>query len=119
MKSREMLVRLKKSQINEKRRKVAQIERLIAEFERIAIGFESEIQSEQDRAGIHDPAHFAYPTYATAIKLRRENVERTIGELKIQVEDAKAALGEALEEMRKVELFDQRDQMREAGRSQI
>jgi flagellar FliJ protein len=76
MKSRELLVRVKKSQVDEKRRKVAQIERLIAEFERIAIGFESEIQSEQDRAGIHDPAHFAYPTYATAIKLRRSRMPR-------------------------------------------
>ena len=26
---------------------------------------------EQDRAGIHDPAHFAYPTYAKAAMQRR------------------------------------------------
>ena len=36
MKSRETLVRLKKFQVDEKRRKVAQIETMIAEFERMA-----------------------------------------------------------------------------------
>ena len=63
MKSRETLIRLKKFQVDEKRRQVAQIEGMIAEFERMAGDLEREITSEQDRAGIHDPAHFAYPTY--------------------------------------------------------
>ena len=66
MKSRETLIRLKKFQVDEKRRKVAQIEGMIAEFERMAGDLEREIKTEQDRAGIHDPAHFAYPTYAKA-----------------------------------------------------
>jgi flagellar FliJ protein len=113
MKSRETLIRLKKFQVDEKRRKVAQIEGMIAEFEGIIGDLEREIRIEQDRAGIHDPAHFAYPTYANAAMQRRGNVERSVDELKIQLEDAKAALGEAFEEMRKVELLDERDQMRE------
>ena len=62
MKSRETLIRLKKFQVDQKRRKVAQIEAMIAEFDRIAGELEREIKVEQDRAGIHDPAHFAYPT---------------------------------------------------------
>ena len=66
MKSRETLIRLKKFQVDEKRRKVAQIEAMIAEFDRIAAELDREIKTEQDRAGIHDPAHFAYPTYAKA-----------------------------------------------------
>ena len=36
MKSRETLIRLKKFQVDEKRRKVAQIETMIAEFDRMA-----------------------------------------------------------------------------------
>ena len=81
MKSRETLIRLKKFQVDEKRRKVAQIEAMIAEFERIATELEREIKVEQDRAGIHDPAHFAYPTYAKAAMTRRENLKRSAGEL--------------------------------------
>ena len=113
MKSRETLIRLRKFQVDEKRRKVAQIEGMIAEFERMAGDLDREIKSEQDRAGISDPAHFAYPTYAKAAMHRRENLLRSADELKAQLEDAKAALGEAFEEMRKVELLDERDQMRE------
>src|SRR5207244_1442542 len=113
MKSRETLIRLKKFQVDEKRRRVAQIEGMIAEFDRMGGDLDREIKSEQDRAGIHDPAHFAYPTYAKAAMTRRENLKHSADELKIQLDDAKAALGEAFEEMKKVELLDERDQMRE------
>ena len=113
MKSRETLIRLKKFQVDEKRRKVAQIETMIAEFERMAVDLEREIRVEQDRAGIHDPGHFAYPTYAKAAIARRENLKRSADELRTQLEDAKLALGDAFDELKKVELLDERDQMRE------
>ena len=113
MKSRETLIRLKKFQVDEKRRKVAQIEAMIAEFDRMAGDLEREIKVEQDRAGIHDPGHFAYPTYAKAAITRRENLKRSSDELRIQLEDAKLALAEAFDELKKVELLDERDQMRE------
>ena len=113
MKSRGTLVRLKKFQLDEKRRKVAQIETMIGEFDRMAGELEREIRLEQDRAGIHDPAHFAYPTYAKAAIARRENLKRSVDELRIQLEDAKSALGEAFDDLKKVELLDVRDQMRE------
>ncbi len=113
MKSRDTLIRLKKFQVDEKRRKVAQIEAMIAEFDRMATDLEREIKVEQDRSGIHDPAHFAYPTYAKAAVARRENLKRSADELRVQLEDAKLALAEAFEELKKVELLDERDQMRE------
>jgi flagellar protein FliJ len=113
MKSRETLIRLKKFQVDEKRRKVAQIETMIAEFERMATDLDREIKVEQDRAGIHDPAHFAYPTYAKAAMQRRENLARSADELRGQLDDAKAALADAFEELKKVELLDERDQLRE------
>jgi flagellar export protein FliJ len=113
MKSRETLIRLKKFQVDEKRRKVMQIEAMIADFERMATDLDREIKVEQDRAGIHDPGHFAYPTYAKAAINRRENLKRSADELKGQYDDAKEALAEAFEELKKVELLDERDQMRE------
>jgi flagellar FliJ protein len=113
MKSRETLIRLKKFQVDDKRRRVAQIEGMIAEFERMAVDLEREIEAEQNRAGIHDPAHYAYPTYAKAAMQRRENLKTSAGELKVQLDEAKAALQEAFDELKKVELLDERDQSRE------
>ena len=113
MKSRETLIRLKKFQVDEKRRKVAQIEGMIAEFERMASDLDREIQVEQERSGIADPGHYAYPTYAKAAISRRHNLKTSADELKVQLEEGKAALQEAFEELKKVELLDERDQMRE------
>lgn len=113
MKSRDTLIRLKKFQVDEHRRKVAQIETMIAEFLRMAGDLDREIQVEQERAGINDPAHFAYPTYAKAAMQRRENLKRSADELSGQLEEARAALQESFEELKKVELLDERDQHRE------
>ena len=100
MKSRETLIRLKRFQVDERRRRVAQIEVMIAEFERIAGELEREIKTEQDRAGIQDPNHFAYPTYAKAAMGRRENLKRSAADLKLQLEEAKGALAEAFDDMK-------------------
>jgi len=113
MKSRDTLIRLKKFQVDEKRRRVAQIENMIADFQRMSADLEREIVTEQERAGISDPSHFAYPTYAKAAIQRRENLSRSADELKGQLEDAKTALAEAFEELKRVELLDERDQARE------
>ena len=85
MKLRETLIRLKRFQVDEKRRRVAQIEIMISEFERIAGDLDREIKAEQDRVGIHDPTHFAYPTYAKAAIQRRENLKRSAAELRLQL----------------------------------
>ena len=113
MKSRETVIRLKRFQVEEKRRKLVQIEAMIAEFERMVADLDREIQSEQDRAGIHDPGHFAYPTYAKAAMQRRENLKRSTDELRGQLDDAKAAFEDVSEELKKAEALDERDQMRE------
>src|SRR5688500_20097035 len=118
MKSRETLIRLKKFQVDEKRRRVTQIEGMIADFQRMSVDLEREIQTEQERAGINDPSHFAYPTYAKAAIQRRENLTRSADELRAQLDDAKALLSEAFEELKKVELLDERDQARERARSE-
>ena len=39
---------------------------------------------------------------------RRENLKRSAADLKLQLDDAKAVLAEAFEEMKKVELLDER-----------
>ncbi len=113
MKSRETLIRLKKFQVDEKRRRVSQIESMIADFERMASDLDREIQTEQDKAGVHDPGHYAYPTYAKAAMTRRDNLKASADELRGQLADARDALAEAFEDLKKVELLDERDQLRD------
>lgn len=113
MKSRDTLIRLKRFQVDEKRRQVAQIETMIAEFERMASDLDREILHEQEKAGIHDVAHYAYPTYAKAAMGRRDNLKRSADELAGQLSDAQDALAGAFEELKKVELLEERDATRD------
>lgn len=109
MKSRDTLIRLKRFQAEEKRRRVRQIELMVAEFTRMAIDLDREIVNEEKRAGISDPNHFAYPTYARAAIARRDNLKRSIDELTAQIEDAKAAQQEAQAELLKYESLEGRE----------
>ena len=109
MKSRDTLVRLKRFQLEEKRRRVRQIETMLAEFTRMIGDLDREIANEEKRAGIADPSHFAYPTYARAASVRRDNLKSSIGELTGQIEEAKAAQEEAQAELLKFETLEVRD----------
>ena len=109
MKSRDTLIRLKRFQVEEKRRRVRQIETMMAEFSRMTLDLDREIGVEEKRAGISDPSHFAYPTYARAAMTRRENLKSSIAELLGQIEEAKAAQEEAEAELLKFETLEVRD----------
>jgi flagellar export protein FliJ len=113
MKSRETLLRLKRFQVDEKRRRVAQIEMMIADFERMANELDREIKAEEARSGITDLNHFAYPTYARAAMGRRDNLRQSAANLGGQLDEAKAALAEAFEDMKKVEILDDREKTAE------
>lgn len=109
MKSRDHLVRLKRFQVEERRRRVAQIDTMIGEFHRMATDLDREIASEEQKAGITDPNHFAYPTYARAAVVRRDNLHRSVAELNDQAEEARGLLEAALDEMKKAESMEVRD----------
>lgn len=113
MKSRDTLLRLKRFQVDEKRRKLSQIETMVAEFERMASELDREIASEEARAGIADRAHFAYPTYARAALQRRDNLIQSADEMRGQLEAARAELEEAFEDLKKFEILDDREQLKE------
>lgn len=113
MKTRDSLIRLKRFQVDEKRRQLAQIESMIAEFNRMANELDDQIRAEQERVGIADVTHFAYPTFAKAAAQRRDNLKNSAHELDEQLERARDELNEAIEELKKFELLEERDQLRE------
>jgi len=113
MKSRASLIRFKRFQVDDKRRHLTQIETMIAEFLRMASELDEQIQLEQARTGITDVTHFAYSTFARAAMQRRDNLRGSAAELKDQLEAAQDALAAAVEELKKIELIEERDQQRD------
>ncbi len=118
MKSRDTLIRLKRFQAEEKRRRVAQIEAMIAEFARMASDLDRDIALEEQRSGVTDTGHFAYSTYARAARVRRDNLNQSIDDLHPQLEEAKTRHAEALEEFAKAQSMESREKADrvEAGR---
>jgi flagellar export protein FliJ len=119
MKSRESLIRLKRFQADDKRRQVTQIETMISEFERMARDLDDQINAEQERTGIKDVGHFAYPTFAKAAMQRRDNLLVSANELRGKLNGAQEQLAEAVEELKKFELLVERDQDRERSAAEI
>jgi flagellar FliJ protein len=114
LKSRsESLIRLKKFTVDEKRRQVMQIEMMVADFERMAAELDQQIEIEQNKTGISDVAHFAYSTFAKAALQRRDNLLASANDMRGKLETAQDELAEALEDLKKVELLDQREHQRE------
>jgi flagellar FliJ protein len=82
-------------QIDMARRQVAQIESMITDFDSTLATLENEIEAEENRTGIRDPAHFAYSILAKATIVRRDNLKRTVTDLKDQLAMATVKFAEA------------------------
>ncbi len=109
MKSRENLLRLKHFQVEDKTRQLTHIDLMIVEFERMHSDLQAQIDVEEEKAGITDPSHFAYPTFAKAARQRQENLDGSIRDLKEKRVNAEAALEEADAELKKAQMLEKRD----------
>lgn len=118
MKSRESLIRLRRFQVDERRQQLAAIEAMIADFERMASELDQQIEAEHERSGISDVTHFAYPTFAKAALQRRDNLVASANDLKDKLERAHDELATAIEELKKVELIEERELGRERARGE-
>jgi flagellar export protein FliJ len=109
MKSRDAVSRLKRFEVEEKQRKVAEIEMMIGDFSQMAQDLDRQIAIEQERAGVSDTNHYAYPTFAKAAIQRRDNLLASAADLEAKLSAARATLTEAFEELKKIELLEERD----------
>jgi flagellar protein FliJ len=109
MKSRDAVSRLKRFEVEEKQRKVAEIEMMIGDFSQMAQDLDRQIAIEQERAGVSDTNHYAYPTFAKAAIQRRDNLLASTADLEAKLSAARATLDEAFEELKKIELLEERD----------
>jgi hypothetical protein len=103
------MLRLKHFQVEDKTRQLTQIDLMIGEFSKMAEDLDNQIRIEEQKAGITDPSHFAYPTFAKAARQRRDNLGGSIRDLKEKRVAAVDALADAEEQLKKAQLMDSRD----------
>ena len=82
----ERLRRSKEFEVGQNRWHANQIETMIVAFDRMCIDLGQQIEAEEKRARITDPTHFAYPTYAKAVRERRAKLQWSIDALKIELD---------------------------------
>ena len=109
MKSRDALIRLKRFEVEERRRKVAEIESMIGEFGQMAADLDRQIAIEQERAGIADVNHYAYPTFAKAAVQRRNNLTASASDLQAKLTAAREQVEAAIEDLKKIEQLEELD----------
>ncbi|WP_108658583.1 hypothetical protein [Acuticoccus kandeliae] len=81
MKPRESTIQAKEFQAGALRRQLAQFDRMIADLEVIRVELGKQIEGEERRTGVNDPANFAYSTVARAARERRRNLSATIADM--------------------------------------
>ena len=116
MKSRDAMLRLKRFDVAEKRRKAADLEMMIRDFGVMAADLDRQIATEEDRTGVRDLTHFAYSTFAKAARQRRDNLRTSVDDLMAKLDSAKHVLDEALADLSKLEAVEDRDLGRRAER---
>jgi len=101
--------RSRRFEVEEREQKVADIEVMIADFKRVAEELERQLRYEEQRSGITDPKHFAYPIYAKAARQRRDNLLDSIRDLEARLHDARAELEQARAELQSLETMANRE----------
>jgi flagellar export protein FliJ len=109
MRSRETLLRLHRFRTEEKRRQAADIDFMIQDFTRKYEELDQQVKYEESRNGVTDPNHFNYSLSAKAARSRRDNLMRSIAELKDQLAEAQAALAAEEQELRRVEMLAEKE----------
>jgi flagellar protein FliJ len=117
MPSRQRSDRSRRFEVEERQQKVADIEAMIADFSHVADELDRQLRHEEQRTGISDTNHFAYPIYAKAARQRRDNLLDSIRDLNTKLEQARAELEHARADLQTAEMFASRDGERPRRRS--
>jgi DNA anti-recombination protein RmuC len=105
MRSRETLLRLHRFRTEDRRRQAADIDGMIQDLTKKYDELDSHVRFEESRNGVTDPANVNYSMAAKATRGRRDNLLKSIADLKDQKASVMAQLADEEAELRKVELL--------------
>jgi flagellar protein FliJ len=105
MRSRESLLRLNRFRVEDCRRQVADMDLMIQDLMRKHDDLDAHVKFEEQRTGVTDPSNVNYSMAAKSVRGRRDNILKTVGELKDQHTTMIEKLQEAEADLRKVEML--------------
>jgi flagellar protein FliJ len=105
MRSRESLLRLNRFRVEDCRRQVADMDLMIQDLMRKHDDLDNHVKFEEQRTGVSDVNNVNYSMAAKSVRGRRDNILKTVAELRDQHEAMIEKLKEAEADLRKVELL--------------
>jgi flagellar protein FliJ len=105
MRSRESLLRLNRFRVEDCRRQVADMDLMIQDLMRKHDDLDNHVKFEETRTGVSDINNVNYSMAAKSVRGRRDNILKTVGELRDQHETMVEKLKEAEGDLRKVEML--------------
>ncbi len=107
------VVRLHKWQVDEKRRQIADLETMRSEIVEQLDKLTNDLVAEQKHLATSTVVDINYANYAANVMARRENLEASITEIDVSIENMKDELSEAFKELKKFEIVQERALERE------
>ena len=105
MRSRESLLRLNRFRVEDCRRQVADMDLMIQDLMRKHDDLDNHVKFEEQRTGVSDINNVNYSMAAKSVRGRRDNILKTVGELRDQHDSMIERLKEAEADLRKVEML--------------
>jgi flagellar export protein FliJ len=98
------LIRLHTWRLDEKRRELADLQRLEDQFLEDGRRLEAEVAAEQEFAKTSDSGSFSYGGFAVGVIERRKRIEISIAEVRRRIDDKRAEVAEAFQELKRYEI---------------
>jgi flagellar protein FliJ len=105
MRSRESLLRLSRFRVEDCRRQVSDLDLMIQDLMRKHDDLDAHVKFEEQRTGVSDPNSVNYSMAAKSVRVRRDNILKTVAELRDQHEATIERFKEAEGDLRKVEML--------------
>ena len=105
MRSRDSLLRLNRFRVEDCRRQVADMDLMIQDLMRKHDDLDNHVKFEESRTGVSDINNVNYSMAAKSVRGRRDNILKTVGELRDQHETMVEKLKEAESDLRKIEML--------------
>lgn len=105
MRSRETLLRLHRFRTEERRRQAADIDTMVQDLSRKYDELDAHVRFEEGRNGVTDPNNVNYSMAAKAARGRRDNLQKSMNELKDQKASVLAMLADEEADLKKIELL--------------
>jgi flagellar export protein FliJ len=102
------MIRLHKWQLDEKRRQMTDLERMKDDLLQKKNKMAAALIAEQQNISDTNVVNINYANYAASIMERQENLDKSIEEIDVSIEDMKDELSEAFNELKKYETVQER-----------